>query len=153
GRDANAFGYIILDSTEIFRVRVQNNLPFTYLLEPPSRTVIRGISQVCDSSCGENYYKTTPVYVPIKKENTESRNFRIVNNVYQYRVFSDRTKGLESFQFQNFRETRDSLFFYNLDDVESLNGKHVDSLNFKKTEVVIAQGKNGEIVKIVIEDL
>jgi hypothetical protein len=44
----------------------------------------------------------------------------------------ERSKGLERFQFEEFKETRDRLFFYNLDDIESMAGKHVDSLKFKK---------------------
>ena len=35
GIDANASGYVILDSTEIFQVNISKDLPFTYLLEIP----------------------------------------------------------------------------------------------------------------------
>jgi hypothetical protein len=65
----------------------------------------------------------------------------------------ERSKGLERFQFEEFKETRDRLFFYNLDDIESMAGKHVDSLKFKKTDVAIKQSKNHEVNKILIEDL
>lgn len=153
GRDSNAFGYTILDSSEKFKVNINNNLPFTYLQETPGKTIIKGVSHVCDNSCDDNYYKTTPIFAPIKKEITERQGFRITTNIYQYRGFSQRSKGLERFQFKYFKETRDSLFFYDLDDIESMNGKHVDSLKFKKTDIVIMQNKNLEIIKIVIEDL
>jgi hypothetical protein len=63
-------------------------------------------------------------------------------------------KGMfESFQFEEFKETRDSLWFYNLDEFEHGNRKHVDSLKFKKSNVAISQEKSSNIIKIVIEDL
>jgi hypothetical protein len=60
---------------------------------------------------------------------------------------------IERFQFEKFGETRDSLFFYNLNDIESVDGRHVDSLKIKKTNVIIRQTKNHEIIQIVIDDL
>ncbi len=153
GLDANASGYVILDSSETFKVKIRNDLPFMYLQEIPDKTIIKGVSHICDSSCGENYNKVTPIFVPVKKEKTESQNIKIVNNIYQYKGFSERTKLLETLQFEKFRETRDSLFFYNLDDVESVNGKHLDSLKFKKKDITIRQTKAQKIINITVEDL
>jgi len=55
GIDANASGYVILDSTETFQVNVSNDLPFTYLLEIPNKTTVKGVSTDCDNSCGGDY--------------------------------------------------------------------------------------------------
>ena len=153
GRDANASGYIILDSTEMFQVNIKKDLPFTYLLEIPNKTFVRGISTDCDNSCGEDYKKATPIFTPIKQENTKEQNFSITNIVYQYKGFSERDGGFESFQFEDFKETRDSLWFYDLNEFEHGNRKHVDSLQFKKSDVAISQDKSSNIIKIVIEDL
>jgi len=153
GRDSHVSDFVILDSTEKFKVKPSENLPFTYLQEIPDKIFIKGVSHICDNSCGENYYKTSPIFIPIKEENSEKQSIKIANNIYQYRGFSERSKGLERFQFEKFREIRDSLFFYNLDDVESMEGKHLDSLKFKKTDIVIKQNKEQQITQIVIEDL
>jgi len=77
----------------------------------------------------------------------------ITNIIYQYKGFAERDGGFESFQFENFKETRDSLWFYNLNEFEHGNRKHVDSLKFKKSYVAISQDKNSNITMIVIEDL
>jgi len=153
GFDAEAEGYRILDSSETFQVDINKDLPFTYLLETPSKTFVSGVSTDCDNSCGEDYKKATPIFTPIKQENTEKQDFRITNFIYQYKGFAERGGGFESFQFEEFKETRDSLWFYNLNEFEHGNRKHVDSLKFKKSNVAISQDKSSNIIKIVIEDL
>jgi len=153
GRDAHAFGFAILDSTERFQVNLKNDLPFTDLAEPPSKTCIRGVSFECDNSCGDNYKKATPIFTPIKQENIKRQNFTITHIIYQYKGYAERSRGLETFQFETFQETRDSLLFYNLNGVASMNGKHLDSLKLKKTDVAIMQSSKHDIIKIVVADL
>ncbi len=153
GFDAEAEGYRILDSSETFQVDEKKDLPFIYLLQTPSKTFIGGVSTDCNNSCGEDYKKATPIFIPIKQENTERQDFKITNIIYQYKGFAERDGGLERFQFEKFEERRDSLLFYNLDDVESLNGKHLDSLKLKKRDVSIMQNSNHDVIKIIFEDL
>lgn len=153
GLDNNVSGYVILDSTEIFQLNISSDLPFTNLLETPNKTLVRGVSTDCDNSCGEDYKKANPIFTPIKQEKTKRQDFNITNIIYQYKGFAERSGGLERFQFQKFKEIRDSLLFYNLDDIESMNGKHLDSLKLKKTDVYIMQNNKNEIIKIVFNDL
>ncbi|MDP3393033.1 hypothetical protein [Sediminibacterium sp.] len=153
GRDSHTSGFIILDSTETFQVSINNNLPFTYLLEIPNKAFVKGVSTECANSCGDDYKNATPIFTPIKQENIKSLDFNITKLVYQYKGFAERDGGFESFQFEKFKETRDSLWFYNLNEFEHGNNKHVDSLKFKKSVIAISQDKNSNIDKIVIEDL
>jgi hypothetical protein len=153
GRDSHNAGYVILDSSEKFEVNFKNDLPFYYLLEVPTQTSVKGVSHICDNSCGEDFKSAPPILKPIKKEETERRDIKIVNLIYQYKGFAERSGGFESFKFEDFKETRDSLWFYNLDEFEHGNRDHVDTLKFRKTDVAIAQDKNFNIIKIVIEDL
>lgn len=154
GRDSEASGYVILDSTETFRVNRNSDLPFMYLQELPNKNVINGVSNgYDDNSSGENYYKTTPIFTPLKKETIEIQGIKITNDTYQYRGFAERDGGFQSFKFEEFKETRDSLWFYNLNEFEHENHKHVDSLKFKKSNVTISQDKSFNIMTIVIEDL
>lgn len=153
GLDAEAEGYRILDSSETFQVDVNKDLPFFELLEVPTETQVIGISTDYANSQKEDYKKSIPVFTPIKQENTKSQDFKIINLIYQYDGFADRNSGYESFQFEEFKETRDSLWFYNLNEFEHGNHKHVDSLKFKKSNVAISQDKSSNIITIIIEDL
>ena len=153
GRDSHAFGYKILDSTETFRLNISNDLPFNQLQEIPNRKIITGISDKCNGGCGENYYTTKPVFKIIKKEITNKKNIKIVHNIFQTRGFQDKGFGLGSFEFENFKETRDSLFFYNLNNIKSVNKEHLDSLKIEKIDIVIRENENSDIIEIRIEDL
>ncbi|POY37962.1 hypothetical protein C3K47_05410 [Solitalea longa] len=153
GRDSHCAGYVILDSSETFKVDPKENLPFYYLMGIPNKTVIEGVSHICDNSCGEVYKKAISNFIPLKKEASERQGIHVINIVYQYKGFAERGGGIERYHFENFKETRDSLFFYNLDDVESRNGQHVDSLQFRKTDVTIMQNETNDINKIIIQDL
>lgn len=154
GRDSHAFGFVLLDSTETFRVDVSRNLTFMHLWGIPRRTLVKGVSfRVDDGSSGANYDKTAAIFTPIWEEQTEGEGIRVVDQVYQYKGFSERVRGLGRFQFERFRETRDSLFFYNLDDVESANSQHLDSLKIGKGEVILDQDKDGRVVRVTVEDL
>lgn len=153
GRDTIVSGYIVLDSTETFKVDINEKLPFYFLSDIPNKITIAGVSHKCANSCGDNYYKSTPIYEPIDFEVSEKENIKIKHSVYQSRGFSERGGGLERFHFESYKEKRDSIFFYNLNDVESLNGKHLDSLKLKKKMVFIQENENSEIIKLVFEDL
>jgi len=153
GFDSNANGYIVLDSTETFRVNVIEELPFYYLVDIPNKNQIIGVSHKCDGTCGENYSKSKPIYEPLEFQELAKEDIKIQSIIYQYRGFSERAGGLERFHFENFKETRDSIFFYNLDDIESLNGKHLDSLKLKKKMIYIREDEHSEIIKLVFEDL
>ncbi|WP_378172638.1 hypothetical protein [Aquimarina sp. SS2-1] len=153
GRDSNANGYIILDSAETFKVDIPKELPFYYLKDIPNKNSITGVSHKCDNSCGQDYSKSNPIYEPIEFEELKKEDIKIEHYTYQYRGFAERGGGLGRFHFESFKEKRDSIFFYDLDDIESLNGKHLDSLKLKKKMVFIQENKNSEIIKLVLKDL
>ena len=153
GRDSRMAGYLILDSNESFEVDPLKNLPFSYLQGISSNSVISGVSHICLNSCGEKYKDAIPIYIPIKKEESEKEGFKVINFIFQYKGFAQ-TSGLSEFyQFENFKEMKDSLFFYNLDDVEGVNGKHLDALKLKKTDIYLQQRKDHTINKIIVEEM
>jgi len=97
--------------------------------------------------------RAKPIFKPIDIENTSRYNIAIEFLKYQYKGYSKKARGFGRFDFENFTETRDSLFFFNLDDVKSMKGEHLDSLKIKKKMVNIQNSCNGdEVVLIVIED-
>ena len=153
GRDTNANGFIILDSTETFKIDLNKELPFYLLSDIPNKSKIEGITHECYNSCGEDYYRSRPLYKPMKIDKSQSNNISVECIIYQYRGYSEKQGGLERYVFEKFIETKDSLFFYNLNDVESMNGIHLNELKVKKGEVYLQQDKKGEIKKITIEQV
>jgi len=149
GRDSHLFGYSILDSTETFKINKVQPLLFSELLAIPNSKQIFGVTS--DQS---DYTKTTKEsYKPLHTEIRTIDGIEIKINTYQYKGYSNRTGRLESYEFASFKETRDSLFFYNLNDVESINHPHLDTLKMRKSNVFIQQDQYKEIIQIIIEDL
>jgi hypothetical protein len=109
GLDTEADAYKILDSTEDFEVNVSDDLNFFYLQEIPTTTIIKVVTDPCDSSCGKNYNEAIPIFAPVNKEISKKGNITIENNIYQYKGFGEKTKPLKTFQFEKFKETRDCL--------------------------------------------
>ncbi|HTO16319.1 MAG TPA: hypothetical protein VLZ83_11140 [Edaphocola sp.] len=151
GFDSNPHGFIVLDSTKSFKVDVENILPIYNLSNIPKKDKIEGVSHDCFGTCGENYYKSTPLYKPMKTEESESNGLKITNRIYQYRGYSEREGGLERYTFEKFTETKDSLYFYKLEDVESMEGIKLEELKVKKGEIYLNLDKHGAVKKIIIE--
>lgn len=57
GRDSNPHGFIILDSTETFKVDVKNILPIHNLSAIPNKGIIEGASHECLGTCGDELQK------------------------------------------------------------------------------------------------
>ncbi|SEH65537.1 hypothetical protein SAMN02927937_00709 [Paenimyroides aquimaris] len=154
GRDSNANGFIILDSTETFKIDLNNALPFYNLSEIPNKSKIEGIKHECYNSCSEEYYKTEPIFSPMKIDNFQFKGINIKNIVYQYRGISERNRGLRGdFVFEKFVETKDSIYFFNLKEEKYVDNKHLDELKLKKGEVYLSENEAGEITKIVINQI
>lgn len=154
GFDSHAFGYRLMDSTETFRVDQAEDLPFYDLLSIPTKSIILGFSHTCAESCGEFYANAIPKFGPIEIQNSVINNIEIEYLIYQYKGYSKKSNGFDQFEFKNFVETRDSLFFFDLDDVKSKNGKHLDVLKIKKRMVEIQNVHNqNDVGLIVIKDV
>ncbi len=154
GLDSHAFGYRLMDSTKTFEVDVRADLPFNKLISIPNKNKISGLKHECEKSCGEYYEKAIPNYQPIQIKKTVKLDIEIENLIYQYKGYSKKSNGFGRFQFESFIETRDSLFFYNLDDVKRKNGQHLDNLKIKKCMVDIQNSNDrNEVALIVIETI
>lgn len=152
GLDSHVFGYVILDSTEKFEVDISNNLPFSYLEEIPNKKLIKGV-QFEQHNYENIKNEVKRIFTPIKESIVSENGLTIKTKLFQYEGFMERSNGLGTFEFENFKETRDSLFFYNLNDIKSMVHQHLDSLKFQKKNIVIRQNKFSEIISIDIEDL
>ena len=73
--------------------------------------------------------------------------------IFQYKDYSNRSGGLGSYVFEKFAETHDSIFFYNLDEMESIEPEHLDILKFKKTNITIKKAEQNNLLQVDIQDL
>ncbi|MGX9987623.1 hypothetical protein [Soonwooa purpurea] len=153
GRDSNANGFVIMDSTEKFKIDMNKELPFYYLSQIPNKKNVEGVTHECYGTCGEPYYKSLPIFKPMEVKSDFENGIKITTRIYQYKGYSEHDRGLERYVFEKYKETRDSLYFYNLDDVESMDGIHLDELKVKKGEVYLSSNANKEIEKIFVDDV
>ncbi len=151
GRDSHVSGFLILDSTEPFKINLKNTEPFYKLSTIPNKSMIEGLKKECCNSCSEDYYKTEPIFTPMKIERSQSEGLNIETKIYQNRGLSEKDRGLRGdFIFEKFVETKDSLHFFNLNEVKYVDNKHLNELKLKKGEVYLSENGNGEITKIVV---
>lgn len=149
GRDSHLYGFTLLDSIEKFNINSVVELPFSYLQAIPNAKEIKGIA---DDQSG--YTETIQTkHTPIKIDTKEIKGIKINTSIYQYKGYTDRLGGLETYIFGSFKETRDSLSFYNLDDTESVSHTHLDSLKIQKTNIFIGRTKQNKITRLIINDL
>jgi len=153
GRDSNANGFIILDASATFKVDLRNELPFYRLSGIPNASKIEGVTHDCYGSCGAQYYKSQPIFKTMKTDRSVHGGISVTTRIFQYRGFSEKERGLERYAFERFKETRDSLFFYNLDDVESMDGRHLDELKIRKGEIYLQQDASGQLTKIIAHEV
>ena len=149
GRDSHIFGIVILDSTENFDINNVEPLPFNVLETIPTKELVIGIN-IDDSD-----YNNTPneIHKPIKITIDNQDKFKIKTKIFQYKGYANRSGGLGTYEFEKFTETHDSIFFYNLDEVESMKPEHLSTLKFKKTNITIRKTKQNNVLQIDIEDL
>ncbi len=145
GRDSHLAGYAILDTTETFTIQRVSKLPITQLNGIPSKNLIKTI--------GTESSKETSDFFPTATEKTKSEGINIEIKKYKGNSFRRKSQGLWRYDFTKFEETRDSLFFYDLDDNISKDKSHIDSLRIRKGNIIIRQKENKEIIQIVIEHL
>jgi hypothetical protein len=145
GRDSNVNGYAILDTTETFTIQRISKLPITQLNGIPNKNLINAI--------GTESSKETSDFNPIATEKIKSEGINIEIKNYKSNSFRKKSQGLWRYDFAKFEETRDSLFFYDLDDNISMQKSHIDSLRIRKGNVIIRQKENKEIIQIVVKHL
>ena len=151
GRDSHVYGFIILDSTKTFKIDLNNTLALYNLSEIPNKLKIEGVKHECYNSCAEQYYKTEPIFLPMKIDNSQSDGLNIETKIYQYRGLTEKDRGLRGdFVFEKFTETKDSIYFFNLKEEKYVDNKQLNELKIKKGEVYLNENETGEITKIII---
>ncbi|WP_289662306.1 hypothetical protein [Flavobacterium panacagri] len=149
GRDSYKFGYVILDSTDVFEINNVESLPFQYFETVPTIRNISGV--ICEKH--DDQIASNKIFIPLEIKNFEDQGIKIKTKIYQNEGFSLRNQGYKQYQFETFKESRDSIFFYNLNDIKSLEPEHLNLLKFKKTNIFIRTKTPNTVSNISIEDL
>jgi len=149
GRDSYIFGYTILDSTQVFDINNVESLPFQYFETIPTKQNISGVD--CEEL--DDQIAPNKTFIPLKIKDSEEKGIKIKTKIFQNEGFVIRNQGYKRYQFETFKESRDSIFFYNLNDVVSFEPEHLDILKFKKTNIFIRTKSSSIVSTISIEDL
>ncbi len=151
GRDSHVAGYAVLDTAEVFTIPRITKLPIYQLNGIPNKNIIRAIAR--ESMPYEQEKKLKMSFVPLNTKEIKSEGMNIQLKYYQSKGLKEKSRGYYRYQFERFEETRDSLFFYNLNDIVSMQKSHIDSLRIKKGHVIIRQKEDKIINEIEIENL
>ncbi|MFT7037154.1 MAG: hypothetical protein ACJA2S_005697 [Cyclobacteriaceae bacterium] len=146
GRDSHVFGYAILDTAKTFTISGISKLPIDKLNGIPNSKVINAIER----NWPEEEAKLS--FEPMD-------SYEIKNNGMTISIIKYQRNGLEAkrgggwYDYSTFKETRDSLEFYDLYDSKTIQHSRIDTLKVRKGNVIIRQDENKEIIEIIIENI
>jgi len=147
GRDSHKFGYTILDTTEKFKVSNISNLPIDKLYGIPNSNGFSAIERNWPEE------EDSLSYEPIKSYKISRNEIEVSILKFQRQALREKAKGTGWFDFSTFKETEDSLEFYNLYDSKTVHHTRIDTLKVKKGNIIIRQNNDNKIIEIIIEDL
>ncbi|MBM1108243.1 hypothetical protein JQC67_18970 [Aurantibacter crassamenti] len=152
GRDSHVSGYTVRDTTQKFTIAGVNNLPISQLTDIPNKNLIQAIATVRVPY--EEMKDLEELFVPVETKKIEIEGLNLRIKYYQDKDLRNMKRRYYRYQFNGFKETRDSITFYDLNDIVSMDkSPHRDSIKVKKGHVIIRQRENLGIVAIEIEDL
>ena len=148
GRDTHLSGYTILDTTQKFDINRRNKLPINLLTEIPHKNLIQGVNKL-------PYEKDKPEsQEPIRTDQQKSEEILVKTDYYQGKGYSKTGGVYQELEFERFKETRDSIFFYDLNEFTHMNTGHLDSLKIKKGNIYLSQKKNSDSLhRIYVDNL
>jgi hypothetical protein len=152
GRDSHKAGYTILDTNEVFKIHGIKSISLNYLLEIPTKNLIK--VAVVDDVPYKEMEKTKETYISTKSAESETQGINIKTRYYQEKGYRKASSGHLNYKFSNFRETKDSICFYDLDYVYyNFKTHHKDSIKIKKEQNTNKQSIDIEIKKLIFSEL
>ncbi|WP_299902051.1 hypothetical protein [uncultured Aquimarina sp.] len=148
GRDSHSSGIVIIDSTKKFQVNSSKKIPISYFTEITNKTRIKAVKlkkAINNDSISLN---------PLKKENIEIKDISLeIEHYEQYNGYSDLGCILNTYSFQTFKETKDSLFLYGLKKEFGNNLAGKTSIGFKKGNIKLITDSIGKLNRLEIKEL
>lgn len=152
GRDSHKAGYAILDTTEIFKIQGLKNISLDYLIEIPTKNLVEVVR--IDDIPYKEMEKMNETYIPTKFEEKEIQGINIKTKHYQEKGYRQLNRIGLSYEFSDFKETKDSICFYDLNYVRyTFKSRHKDSMKIKKRQNTDKQIIDAEIKKSIFSEL
>ena len=152
GRDSHKAGYAILDTTEIFKIQGLKNISLDYLIEIPTKNLVEVVR--IDDIPYKEMEKMNETYIPTKFEEKEIQGINIKTKHYQEKGYRQLNSIGLSYEFSDFKETKDSICFYDLNYVRyTFKSRHKDSMKIKKRQNTDKQIIDAEIKKSIFSEL
>lgn len=147
GRDSHKFGIVLMDSTKTFDVNSSKNLPITYLTEIPNSEEIKAI----ELKKPENNDSISLNALENKKIKISNIDIQI-NFFERYSGYSDAGCLLNEYRFQNFKETKDSLYF---SGIVKKFGNNITKkrAGFRKGNIKLVADSIGKIFRVEVKEL
>lgn len=146
--NSDYIGVTILDSTENFTLDKIVDFPTEYFKGKPTGNHLELIKL--------NYIKTTEkdtLLTPVKNYKTKIKDTQLTVNEYNQTYGSaTMSTGLMEYEFDNFKETKDSLIFLNVS--KKFGGKEFNkNHSFEKGNIKVIEDENNNLLYIKIEQL
>ncbi len=147
GRDTQLAGFKVLDSIAGFTQKdIYDNQGFSYLESIPNKDTITVISL---SSRTDN---NKDVILTSLKE-TDYKNYILKFKSIEYNKYSSIKTVFENYRFKSFKETRDSLIFFN-NKSKFVNGKNHERISIPKGNIyLMTSPDNQTVVRITYDDV
>jgi hypothetical protein len=143
GRDSFINGFTINDTNEKTEILDQKHLPSRFFLEIPNKDSIK-LLQTTENDNFTNPTKKTLDIIDIVIE---------VKTIKSFPEYSNSGCGLHEYKFSSFKETNDSLFFFNAKKKNSNENVDLITLGFEKGNITIIETFKGLVEYVRIEQL
>lgn len=148
GRDSHSYGFVLMDSTETFKVNASQQLPISFLADIPNKSLITGI-ELNKATNIDNISLEA-----VTSEKIKIDDIVVAIDFYEkYTGYSDAGCILNEYSFETFRETKDSIFFNGIEKIFGNNLQNQTTAGFKKGNVKLIADENGKLFRLEIKDL
>lgn len=143
GRDTHVFGLKIKETEKGFTQNdVMKGNEFDYLKSIPNKETIEVLKVIRQSSRNSN--------IPLSKKNYKIKGINVTQEIYKYNGKPIREHSLKKYKFKTFKETRDSLIFYQ-NKSQLVNGLDFNRIAIPKGNVYL-MAVNQKLARVVYED-
>ena len=147
-RDNHIWGYIVLDSNDKLDLKSINPMQLDYIKNVPNKNKI-GFIHLTDIDTPSKYLMFCPYDKIILKKN----NISLEIEKYEKNSFLSRSSGYYLYDFSNYKETKDSIFFYNLSNLNDSTSERLSVIKFLKSNIYISIDEGNNVKKMLINEL
>lgn len=147
GLDTMVGGYTIQDSTKPFNIYRIKELPISNFIEIPDKDLIETVHTIIPND------KTKISLDPIEKDVLSINETKVEFSIYErFQGTTIPSCITNSFKFESFVETSDSLFFYGLTKTWKSSPDLPNGVGFKKGNIKLVGTVDGTVGRVVIEE-